>query len=254
MKSTLIIATLIISTALLTGQNTAEKKMIRIKKVENVNGVEKIIDTTYAIDGPVTLETLTELNDLENKKDCKGKKMVIITDEIHGDNLTVVESESEMDAQMQKALKEAGVDGKNLGIDKMVVVNVEAENDGKTGEKKTTKVVIVKTAKITDPSEEDKKMLGKQTGLADNKLALDKMKFYPNPNTGKFTLDFNLTEKGTTSVNIFNLEGKSVYTEELKDFSGNYNKEIDISTNPKGVYFVKISQGAHAQLKKIVLD
>jgi len=114
--------------------------------------------------------------------------------------------------------------------------------------------VIVKTIKIIDPSTEDTKMLGKQTGVIDNKLAIDQMKFFPNPSNGKFTLNFNLAAKGNTEVSILNLEGKTVYSEELKDFTGNYNKEIDISANPKGVYFIKIKQGAHAQLKKIVLE
>lgn len=254
MESKIIIATLLLSFSLLSGQTKTEKKTVRIKKVENVNGVERIIDTTYTIDGPVTLNTISELNTLEGKGDCKGKKMVIITNKIEGDNLTIVENESEMDEQMEKALKAAGVDGKDLGVDKMVVVNLEEESDTKTGDKKTTKIVIVKTIKIINPTEEDKKLLEKQTGVSDNKLVLDQMKFYPNPNTGKFTLDFNLAEKGNTEVNILNVEGKSVYKEELKDFTGNYQREIDISSNPKGIYFVKINQGKHAQIKKIILE
>jgi len=42
-------------------------------------------------------------------------------------------------------------------------------------------------------------------------------------------------------VTILNTEGKLVYSEELKDFTGRYSKKIDISTNPKGMYFVKVT-------------
>lgn len=66
--------------------------------------------------------------------------------------------------------------------------------------------------------------------------------------------DFNLKDKGDTDIQVMNLEGRSVYSETLKDFNGNYKKEIDISSNPKGVYFVKVKQGEHSQLRKIVLE
>ncbi|MBA2610637.1 MAG: T9SS type A sorting domain-containing protein [Bacteroidetes bacterium] len=45
-----------------------------------------------------------------------------------------------------------------------------------------------------------------------------------------------------------------MYSEKLTNFIGAYDKEIDISKNPKGVYFVRIEQGKHAQVKKVVLD
>jgi len=251
-KINLIIAALLFSASLLTAQ-TPEKKTIRVKKVEIINGVEKITDTTYSVDGPVTLQTLEKIHGTETTpgKECNPKKMVIVTDQVSGDNVTIINKEEEMDEQMERALKAAAVDGKTLGVDKVMIMNM---NEKDSGNKQVTKVVIVKTIKIIDPSTEDTKMLGKQTGVIDNKLAIDQMKFFPNPSNGKFTLNFNLAAKGNTEVSILNLEGKTVYSEELKDFTGNYNKEIDISANPKGVYFIKIKQGAHAQLKKIVLE
>ena len=80
------------------------------------------------------------------------------------------------------------------------------------------------------------------------------MNFYPNPSNGKFNLSFNLPEKQDTEITILNVEGKVVYKEKLNQFSGNYDKEIDISKNAKGVYFVKVDQGKHAQVKKIILE
>jgi len=246
---------LLLSTALLMAQTENKKTTIRVKKVENINGVERMTDTTYTVDGPVTLGSLGEITGKKSDedKDGKQKKIVIVTDQVSGDNVTILNKDEEMDDQVQRALKAAGVDGKTLDVDKMMVVNID-ENETEENGKQATKIVIVKTIKITDPTSEDAKMLSKQTGIADNKLAVDKMNFYPNPSTGKFNLNFNLGTKGNTKIAVLTLEGKSVYNEELKDFTGNYNKEIDISANPKGVYFVKIEQGSHAQLKKIVLE
>jgi hypothetical protein len=115
-------------------------------------------------------------------------------------------------------------------------------------------IKIIKRIDVVEMDQSDKIILGKSTSLGDDKLNADNMKFYPNPNNGKFNLSFSLKEKGTTDVTILNMEGKSIYSEKLKDFTGTYDKEIDISKNPKGVYFVRIEQGAHSQLKKIIME
>lgn len=258
MKTSVIISALILSASLLRAQAPEKKTTVRIKKVENINGVEKTSDSTYAVNGPITLSEINEFSGNENVpcKDGKPKKIVIVTDEINGADadIKVIHKEDLADEQIQRALKEVGVDGKDFDADKVMIVNIDGKDTDKEGEKKITKVVIIKKIKITEPTDEDSKMLREQTGISDNKLALAQLNFYPNPNTGKFTLSFSLKDKGITEVNILNIEGKSVYNEQLQDFSGNYTKEIDISANPKGVYFVKIKQGAHAQVKKIVLE
>ena len=260
----LITGAFLLSAALLTAQETkttTENKptVIRVKKVENINGVEKITDTTYTVNGPVKLDDLDELGSgrVKNKessaKNGKSEKIVIITDEVNGDHVTLVNKGDEMDEQMRNALKAAGIDEKMIKGEDVMVVNTDIKDDGKNGKKKT-KIVIVRTAKICDATHEDCKLLGKSMGVTDNKLVVDNMSFYPNPSNGKFILDFNLANKGNTEVRVLNMEGKVVYSETLKDFTGNYKKEIDISTNPKGVYFVNVKQGDHAQLKKVVLE
>lgn len=279
MKTKLITAMLLLSATLLTaqaekGKETRETK-VRIKKVENVNGVEKITDTTYVINGPVNVN---QLDDLKGNKlavpeivivdenddvtvnpngtsPAPGKpgrnKIVIVTDEVRGGDYTEVKIEDEMDEQLESALKAAGVDGESVKVDKVVTINSTDKGDGK---KELKKIVIIKTVKFIEPTEEDQKMLEKQTGINDQKLKLDQMNFYPNPNTGKFNLAFDLRDKGDTEINVLNVEGKAVYHEKLKDFTGHYDHEINISSQPKGVYFVKVIQGAHSYVKKMMVE
>ena len=57
--------------------------------------------------------------------------------------------------------------------------------------------------------------------ISDNKLNMDKWSFYPNPLNGKFNLRFNLKNKGNTSVNVMNTEGKTIYTETLQQLQRN---------------------------------
>jgi hypothetical protein len=256
--------TLILSAALLSNcilnaqsenkQNETKQTRVRIKKIENINGVEKVTDSTYTINGPVQINGLSENNVLETKDGDKERKTVIITDHIGGDEASSVNKEDLNDEQIQKALKAAGVDDQVLKADKMLVVKVKSDSANNNGACKQTKVIIISTAKVSELTGAETKLLCTKTASCDNKLSIDKLNFYPNPNTGKFNLSFDLNEKGNTTVSIMSVDGKKIYSESLTDFTGHYSKEIDISENPKGIYFVKIEQGKHAQLKKLVLE
>ena len=87
-----------------------------------------------------------------------------------------------------------------------------------------------------------------------NKLELEKLVFSPNPSDGRFTLKFNTPETGKTSINIYDVNGKEVYKENVKNLDGPYEKDIDISTEGKGTYFLKIQQGKKFSTRKIILE
>ena len=77
---------------------------------------------------------------------------------------------------------------------------------------------------------------------------LNGLKFtvYPNPSNGKFTI---LSDEKKSDVEIFTLLGDKIYA------VGGYtiNNEIDISTQPAGVYFLKIkNQKGKTGVKKII--
>ena len=272
MKTTLLNCVLLFSTLAVNAQTAkktdTEKKQatVRIKKVENINGVEKITDTTFTTTDPsvIQLEDGKDVQfiNIQHTGDNKEKKMfvtssghIITTDNSEMNTRIEIKTDGEMDEEIQKAFKEAGVhpkDGK--GSEKMMIIteDIEGGEDGKK-ERKTTKIVMIKM-NIIEPSSEDMKRLSTQIGKADNKLEMEEMKMFPNPHDGKFNLSFNLKNKGDAKVSIFTIEGKEIYSEKLPSFSGNYNKDIDISNNQKGVYFVKIEQGSHSQVKKVVLE
>ena len=309
MKTKLFTCAFLLAALAITAQNndTKEKKeaTVRIKKVENINGVEKVTDTTYTVSDPDIIisgdhiqhikikdspdesgyeyktviiddkdgkgEPQIEVRTGDPKRDAeiekqlreahksaKGGKMhkVIVMDENGKETKSEVKvfSGEGQDAEIEKALKEAGVDSNTKGVKKMIIVDEDTapDKDGKN-QKTTTKIVIIKMD-ITDVSADDKKRLSSQIGNADNKLEMDNMKMYPNPNDGKFNLNFNLKNKADAEVTVYDMQGKQVYSEKLPNFSGDYNKAIDISSNTKGVYFVKIQQGKHSQVKKIVMD
>lgn len=87
-----------------------------------------------------------------------------------------------------------------------------------------------------------------------NSLDVDKFYFYPNPNDGKFSVEFELENEADTKIRIFDLQGSEVYSEELPNFSGAYQREVNISNEAKGTYFIQISRDNKAVTKKLVLQ
>lgn len=254
MKTQTILSTLLLGTSLLTAQTTEKPVTVKVKKIEIINGVERISDTTYTVNSSLIMKHSDSL---------RGKVLI----NSGSSNVTVISgdpgpsvaafvktgSDKNLDDMLQQVLKDAA-SGKTGDNSEVMIMNLESDMKDENGEKKPAHVLIYKKVKVSTLTEEDSKLLGSKAGIADDKLSINRLSFYPNPSSGRFTLTFNLPEKGTTEVSVLNMEGKSIYTETLKDFSGDYSREIDISANPKGVYFIKVKQGQHAQIRKIISE
>lgn len=77
---------------------------------------------------------------------------------------------------------------------------------------------------------------------------------YPNPSSGRFNLQFRPEDDGPIRIRIFNPEGRTVYTEQLTDFNGVYDKEIDLTDQAKGFYFLQITQNGDGMAKRLVIQ
>ena len=75
----------------------------------------------------------------------------------------------------------------------------------------------------------------------------DNIYIYPNPNKGEFFIQFNSNKNRTFEV--YNSIGKLV----LQSSTNNSNVQIDLTNNPRGIYFVKISDENSTSIKKVVL-
>lgn len=250
----LITGALLISVVMLNAQQNKTTKAtdevtIRMKKVEIINGVEKTTDTTYTVKGPMTLDVINNLSQepADPNSGKKQKKVVIITDEVHGNNVSDLKGKEALDEQIERAIKIAHEEGKKT--EKIMLVDQDIKKL-KDGDEKMTRVVIIKTVKIIEPTEADLNLLGKPS----NKLSVADINFYPNPSSGKFNLSFKTEGKGDAEVSVMDIQGRVIYTERVQNDSGIYSKQIDLSQNPKGIYFLKIRQGNSEELKKLVLE
>ncbi len=76
----------------------------------------------------------------------------------------------------------------------------------------------------------------------------------PNPNNGKFHLQFSSPVQQTIQLSIENMIGQVVYNRQLDNFNGSFNQDIDLTELSKGVYLVWIETPKGKQNRKIVVQ
>jgi hypothetical protein len=84
---------------------------------------------------------------------------------------------------------------------------------------------------------------------------------FPNPSNGTFQIVYASTTTcppagwgGVLMVNIINSNGKTVYSESISNFEGEYNKIIDLNTQEKGVFIIEVVSGRQKKVKREVLN
>jgi methionine-rich copper-binding protein CopC len=68
----------------------------------------------------------------------------------------------------------------------------------------------------------------------------ENINLYPNPSNGQFTLDFTSVKNQVSSVKIYDLVGKNVYSKDAKINEGANKLSIDVSNLTSGVYILNI--------------
>lgn len=81
-----------------------------------------------------------------------------------------------------------------------------------------------------------------------NTLNAKNVAVYPNPNSGKFNVDFQLDLRDEVTVRIVNLNGQTVYMKNIGSTSAE-NLSIDLSDFAVGVYTLKV-EGVNTQITK----
>lgn len=108
-------------------------------------------------------------------------------------------------------------------------------NDGK-------KTVI----KMLNANADELKKIGAKTN--------EEISLYPNPAKDQLTLSFNFSESSPVSITIYDMEGKIIKTENIKDYkAGNYEKVYSISEFENGSYLVEFAQKDKKIVRKIII-
>ena len=78
------------------------------------------------------------------------------------------------------------------------------------------------------------------------------MKVYPNPSTGKFTVEVRAQDH-LFDVNVYNLMGEMIFHWESAG-TGAAVLEVDLTKRPDGLYFVELDTEKANVLRRIVLE
>ena len=83
---------------------------------------------------------------------------------------------------------------------------------------------------------------------------INNLAIYPNPSRDIFNVTFVAEDVQDLEVRVINVVGEVVYTEALEQFVGEYTKQIDLTDNSKGVYFLEITTDSGVVNKKLIIQ
>ncbi|MEJ5993334.1 S8 family serine peptidase [Pedobacter sp. Du54] len=77
------------------------------------------------------------------------------------------------------------------------------------------------------------------------------LKAYPVPTRSDVTVSFAVAQKANVKIQISNLLGQVVFTEEKANFSGTYTNKINLNAFSGGIYVLNVSVGSKVYTRKI---
>ncbi len=76
----------------------------------------------------------------------------------------------------------------------------------------------------------------------------------PNPNHGKFYVQFEVKGRDKLIISLVNTVGQKVYKSEYPDFTGKFSKQLDAGRISAGLYILKIEHNNKVYIKKLLVD
>ncbi|MET7030090.1 T9SS type A sorting domain-containing protein [Sediminicola luteus] len=113
---------------------------------------------------------------------------------------------------------------------------------GPCSAQQTKKVLVL--AKDATVSEEE---------IEFNKKVVENFVVFPNPTSGQFNTQINLTERGNVSIRVFSFANNALIASEKARGESSYDISMDISGKPAGVYAVVLETPYGTSLRKIIL-
>jgi serine protease AprX len=87
-----------------------------------------------------------------------------------------------------------------------------------------------------------------------NDTSINSLRIWPNPAKETVNYQFASNSEQTCLVELIDLQGRIVYSQNIMGGAANIKGEINTSSYSKGVYFLNLSQGNQKSYKKVVLQ
>jgi PDZ domain-containing secreted protein len=154
------------------------------------------------------------------------------------------------DGKKEKLSGELKSKAETKGTNHDVFVYKNIKHCGDKSENNEIRIAIL----IQELDDEDKKELKKSVGVnvSDNNLELDDFSFMPNPTNGVFKVSFTPTEEGPIELQLLDQSGKEIMKETINADGNKVVKELDITDEATGIYFLIVTQNNQSNSKKII--
>ncbi|MFW5725930.1 MAG: T9SS type A sorting domain-containing protein, partial [Bacteroidota bacterium] len=91
------------------------------------------------------------------------------------------------------------------------------------------------------------------TGIHEFSSNVD-VNIYPNPTDGIFTVEIKGLEDERMEMCLYNFSGQKILCEEIeRNFRNGFVKQYDLSTQPQGVYLIKLTGKTMQRVKRIII-
>lgn len=92
--------------------------------------------------------------------------------------------------------------------------------------------------------------VGTVTSIHSNDKNSSNFSVFPNPSSGKIQITSNV-KYNKVLIRAFNYLGEIIHEQEVPNFTGNIS--LDLSTQPKGIYFIEMNSNGKRSIQKIVI-
>ena len=90
-------------------------------------------------------------------------------------------------------------------------------------------------------------------GIEENEM-LNTISVYPNPTTGLFNITASNANFTQLTISVLDIQGKEVFNTSDKNYSANYNKQINLEGLAKGIYYIRLNTGAGVKTQKLIIQ
>src|SRR5690606_5847193 len=110
---------------------------------------------------------------------------------------------------------------------------------------------------VTDPSGNTSNQVCRTIEIVENTTSVGDhlgkhlTRIYPNPSSGKFTIDFGSALEEDAELRITDVTGKEVYRRSIQALTE--SSSIDLTQLPGGVYLVRVQQGEQGVVIRLTL-
>lgn len=87
-----------------------------------------------------------------------------------------------------------------------------------------------------------------------SELKITSFKIAPNPSKGNVEVSLSANSNSTVSIQVIDQIGRIVWTKTYDDKVSKFKQTLDLSSLPKGAYFLKANFGDASDVKKLILD